>query len=181
MNCEYLEHHLDPYLDGELRDAALAEKVRRHLDVCAPCRREFNLQRELKLAVAQSEREESSPYLESRIMHTVTARKKEKTRVGVMRYALASALTIIFGAVIWVGVPTVSKHFANNNVPYKMLGDGVLEGPLASSSISADEFMRFAVANHSRASIEVDGMLYAPSAADDATVVLADAKKEPGK
>ncbi len=53
MDCARAIEQVYVYLDGEMPDEDCAE-VRRHLEECAPCLREYGLEQAFKAAVARS-------------------------------------------------------------------------------------------------------------------------------
>jgi mycothiol system anti-sigma-R factor len=52
VDCSEVIEQVYLYLDGEIDDDGRA-KVRRHLDECAPCLRQFGLEQEVKALVAR--------------------------------------------------------------------------------------------------------------------------------
>jgi mycothiol system anti-sigma-R factor len=50
-HCDEALAHLYTYLDGELDDAAIAERIRAHLDECPPCDDAFTFEERLKVVV----------------------------------------------------------------------------------------------------------------------------------
>lgn len=161
MNCEYVKRHLDTYLDGEFKNASAAEKIRKHLDVCTPCRKAFNVQRELKLACAAIKRDLPSPYLETRILAAVAAKKRENFRSGMLRIAFSGAFVAIFALFVWVGVPALTSNSGSSGIEYAELpADGSI---LATGDLDADDLIRFAMGSHLLVQSEMDGLKYAAS------------------
>ncbi|MEP0814326.1 MAG: zf-HC2 domain-containing protein [bacterium] len=188
MNCNYLKHHMDPYLDGAIKNADLAQKIRRHLDVCPECRHRFNEQRELKLAVANIVRDEPSPYLETRIGAAIKLRKRDNVRRGAVRLAFFGSLLGVFAAIIWLGIPFASRALAPDNSQFYVSADfdrnaqtGNSSSILVNSEITADEFLRFAVDSHRLAESEMNGMLYSAVNPDELEIVPAPLEESGGK
>ncbi len=173
MNCEFVKRHLDTYLDGEFKNPATAEKVRRHLDVCTPCRKEFDVQRELKLACARIERDLPSPYLESRILSAIVIKKRANFRANVLRISLSGAFVILFALFVWVGVPAITGGSGGGGIEYAELPeDGSI---LATGDLTADDLIRFAVGSHLITESEMEGTKYSAGSDEDFIDVL-----EPG-
>lgn len=57
-HCDEALAHLYTYLDGELDDATIAERIRGHLELCPPCGDAFTFEERLKLVVRTRLREE---------------------------------------------------------------------------------------------------------------------------
>ena len=58
------------FLDSEIDDASSAE-IREHLDACAPCLSEYDLERMVKALVARSCRERAPEPLRDRVLLTI--------------------------------------------------------------------------------------------------------------
>lgn len=169
MNCEYVKRHLDTYLDGEFKNPATAEKIRKHLDVCTPCRHEFDLQRGLKLACARIERELPSPYLETRILSAISAKKRANFRSNVFRVALSGAFVIIFALFVWIGIPALTGNSGSGIEYAELPADGSV---LATGDITADDLLRFAVGSHLIIESEMEGTKYSAGSDEDLIDVL---------
>jgi predicted anti-sigma-YlaC factor YlaD len=177
MNCEYIKKHLDSYLDGELHDTATAEKVRRHIDVCTPCRNEFEVQRELKLAVAYCERDEPSPYLDTRITAIIASQKRARAKKGVLRYVYSGAVVVAFAAFVWIGIPNLSGQPSHVQYGYRELSTGTSQ--VAGDNLTAKDFLEFAVDSHRMAQSEMENQKYAVAGEDEYKLIQAkDTKPE---
>lgn len=175
MNCEYLKDHLDPYLDGEMKNPSLAEKIRKHLDTCPDCREDFNIQRELKLAVGRVERERPSPYLETRILAAISARNEGMSRRVTLRLSLAAAFVVVLALFVWLGVPLLKGGGGGVGEYAELAGEGG-EGIIASGEITADDLIYFAVANHRAVESEMRVLRYVVDEDDDLQVIFAAAE-----
>ena len=68
MDCTAALEKVYLYLDGEMPDADCAE-LRRHIDECAPCLREYGLEKHFKAMVARScGCDETPPELRSKLL-----------------------------------------------------------------------------------------------------------------
>jgi mycothiol system anti-sigma-R factor len=57
-HCDEALAHLYTYLDGELDDHVIAERIRHHLVECPPCDDAFTFEERLKVAVRTKLRED---------------------------------------------------------------------------------------------------------------------------
>ena len=176
MNCEYTNKHLDSYLDGELRDTEIAEKVRRHIDVCTPCRNEFETQREIKIAVANCERDEPSPYLDIRILAVIASEKRTRARKQFLRIVYSGAFVFAFAVFIWVGIPNLSGQPSQVLNGYRELPSD--SSQFAGNDLSAEDFIKFAVDSHNMAQSEVENHKYAVADDDELKVIQAKATRQ---
>ena len=64
--CEKCEEVMQPYLDGALSDAEIAE-AHAHLDLCAYCAKRYRFEVELRRFVRQAAVEEMPPQLKHRL------------------------------------------------------------------------------------------------------------------
>ena len=69
-DCADVLASLDLFLDAEIDQASDAE-IRRHLDQCAPCLSEYDLERVVKALVARSCREQAPQPLRDRVMLSI--------------------------------------------------------------------------------------------------------------
>jgi len=159
MNCKYLKKHLDLYLDGEIRNPETAEKIRRHLDICTPCREDFSSRRKLKLAVASIERDEPSPYLETRIMAALESEKRARGRAGNLRLTFAATFVAIFVFFIWFGVPAMHGGAGTDKLVYSEFSNSP-SSVAANDEITADDLIQFAVGSHSFVQSEIESLQY---------------------
>lgn len=171
MNCEYIRKNLDSYLDGELRDTKVAEKVRRHIDVCTPCRAEFEMQRELKLAVACCERDEPSPYLDTRILAVVSSEKRARSRKSVLRFVYSGAFVVVFAMFVWLGIPNLSGKPSQVHQGYRELPS--VTNQIAGDDLTAEDLLEFAVDSHRMAESEMENQKYAVASNDEFKVIHA--------
>jgi mycothiol system anti-sigma-R factor len=68
------------YLDGEL-DVATIEHIRRHLDDCSPCLREYGIEREVKLLIARCCKEEAPEALRDSVIERIRVTRTQMTHV----------------------------------------------------------------------------------------------------
>jgi anti-sigma factor (TIGR02949 family) len=72
--CSEVLKHLDDFLDGELAGPELA-KFRRHVDECAPCLREYDLEEAVRRLVRRSCMEQAPATLRvsvTRLIYTMS-------------------------------------------------------------------------------------------------------------
>ena len=70
--CAEVLDHLYEYLDHELPEQGAYGKIRQHLEECAPCLRQFDLERGLKALVRRSCRDHAPAELRGRIMTRIS-------------------------------------------------------------------------------------------------------------
>jgi len=179
MNCEYIKRHLDSYIDGELKDVSIAEKVRKHIDVCTPCRREFEIGRDLKHTVANLEHDDPSPYLETRILAVIRSEQRSMKRRVLLRFVYSTAFVIAFAVFVWAGIPSISGRQYRALNGYSELPQGGVE--VANDELSADDFLTFAVGNHRAVQSEMEGLKYAVDSEDEFKVIAVKDSVESGK
>jgi len=76
-DCSEVLHRVYEYLDGEMT-ATDTQKIRQHLDECAPCLREYDLDLVVKALVKRScECEEAPVALRTQIMSRITTIRYE--------------------------------------------------------------------------------------------------------
>ncbi len=78
-DCSEVLHRVYEYLDGEMT-ATDTQKIRRHLDECAPCLREYDLDLVVKALVKRSCGCEEAP---------VALRTQIMTRITTIRYEIS--------------------------------------------------------------------------------------------
>lgn len=82
VDCRDVLDRVYAYLDGELHDADCVE-IRRHLDECAPCLREFGLEQELKKLVQRCCGHDAAPEeLRAKVMARIEEARAQGERVG---------------------------------------------------------------------------------------------------
>ena len=77
-DCSEVLHRVYEYLDGEM-SADDTAKIRQHLDECAPCLKEYDLDQVVKAVVKRSCQCEEAP---------VTLRTQIMTRITTIRYEI---------------------------------------------------------------------------------------------
>ncbi|HEY3534491.1 MAG TPA: mycothiol system anti-sigma-R factor [Pedococcus sp.] len=76
-DCSEVLHRVYEYLDGEMT-ASDTHKIRQHLDECAPCLKEYDLDQVVKAVVKRScECEEAPLALRTQIMTRITTIRYE--------------------------------------------------------------------------------------------------------
>ncbi len=70
-DCSEVMDRLFEYIDGEV-DLPTVEKIRVHLDECAPCLREYDLDTAVKTLVARAGRSSAPDGLRERILQKIT-------------------------------------------------------------------------------------------------------------
>ena len=76
-DCSEVLHRVYEYLDGEMT-ASDTHKIRQHLDECAPCLKEYDLDQVVKAVVKRScECEEAPVALRTQIMARITTIRYE--------------------------------------------------------------------------------------------------------
>jgi anti-sigma factor RsiW len=88
MECHTIQEYFSAYLDGEL-PRTQAERVARHLKVCADCRREYQAWQQLWVALAVDPAP-APPYLASRVLARLPRRSQPVWR----NLALAASLLL---------------------------------------------------------------------------------------
>lgn len=69
-DCSEVLDRLDAYLDREL-DAKAVDEIRVHLEECAPCLREHDLEHAVKMLVARAGRSPAPERLKARIAEAI--------------------------------------------------------------------------------------------------------------
>ena len=83
VDCSEVIEQVYLYLDGEIDDAA-RQKVRQHLDECAPCLRHFGLEQDVKALVARCCGGETAPHgLKERL---VVRLQQVRVELGTIEY-----------------------------------------------------------------------------------------------
>ena len=70
MDCKFVRHHLDAYVDAELEPTPVID-FERHLDVCSECRNELSVARLVQRTVRELPCEAASPALKVRIQRAL--------------------------------------------------------------------------------------------------------------
>lgn len=70
-NCSEVLDRLFEFIDGELDSTSLA-KIKVHLDECAPCLREYDLDSAVKALVSRASRSQAPEGLRARILARIT-------------------------------------------------------------------------------------------------------------
>jgi anti-sigma factor (TIGR02949 family) len=76
-HCDEALAHLYTYLDGELDDDVIAERIRVHLVECPPCGDVFTFEERLKIAVRTRLREDVPVELIHRIQFVIRSQSIE--------------------------------------------------------------------------------------------------------
>jgi mycothiol system anti-sigma-R factor len=78
IDCADVVEAVYLYLDGELDHEAIAG-IKRHLDECAPCLREYGIEQEVKALVVRSCCEEAPESLRASIVQRIQVVRSEVT------------------------------------------------------------------------------------------------------
>jgi mycothiol system anti-sigma-R factor len=76
-HCDEALAHLYSYLDGELDDHDIADRIRAHLDDCPPCGDAFTFEERLKVVVRSRLREEVPIELIHRLQVVIRSQRIE--------------------------------------------------------------------------------------------------------
>ena len=76
-DCSEVIERVYEFLDGELRDDPDYDKIRTHLDECAPCLREYGLEEAVKALVKRSCRDSAPEDLRRRVLQRLQSVRVE--------------------------------------------------------------------------------------------------------
>ncbi|MDQ2985213.1 MAG: zf-HC2 domain-containing protein [Armatimonadota bacterium] len=122
MNCSFVSSRMSCYIDGELPGDEMLS-LRRHVESCASCRKQFETEKRLKRVLGTLPEREASPDFEGRLMAAVrqagAGQSESSASVwpsGRMALALAAAAVAIFCVFALKGNNQVVQPVGGNEI-----------------------------------------------------------------